>query len=146
MLVILLFMCMQKKSIFSSIRSSQSWFSTQNGKKLWSGRKTPPVFIDPEDVWWLVSWWGFHQCRQTIFLQTPPARVRRCLSGSTGIPVLAETVVLLSEFSWSAVSLDCVKSPLSQLEWKGRIVILCLLFLYRYREEKRNKKMKWKYI
>lgn len=25
-------MCMQKKRIFSSIRSSQNWFSTQNGK------------------------------------------------------------------------------------------------------------------
>lgn len=137
----IIYMCMQRKRICSSIRSSQNCSFPQNGKKTvkW-GEKTPPLFIDPESVWWIVSWWAFHQYRLTIFLQTPLARAGRHLSGSTGIPVLAETVVLLSEFSWCAVSPDCIKSPLSQLEWKGRIVILCLLFLYRYWEGKGTEK------
>lgn len=135
-------MCMEKKGYVHPLGAHKTGFAPKMKKKirnLWSGGQTPPLFIDPESVW-IVSWWAFHQCRLTIFLQAPLARAGRHLSGSTGIPVLAETIVLLSEFCWPAVRLDCVKSPLSQLEWKGRIVILCLLFLYRYWEEKGTEK------
>lgn len=90
------------------------------------GRKKTPVFLNPESVWGNVCWWVFHQCWPDYLPANSSSQSSKESVRFPGIPVLAERLMFLSQGCWPAVMLDRRGSSLSQLEWKGRIVVVCI--------------------
>lgn len=90
------------------------------------GRKKTPVFLNPESVWGNVCWWVFHQCWPDYLPANSSSQSSKESVRFPGIPVLAERLMFLSQGCWPAVMLDRIGSSLSQLEWKGRIVVVCI--------------------